>query len=260
MRDTQALSLPGGLNTSRRLAIRLGTSNGWFELRPGEKDFGPLPADDRLLLAGQPALPADLLADLTAGVIDVGWSGLMQEFNAAPIQYTPPHFKIIHCKITEGLAQGQRALFYDTQRPEFPEEGSDHPNGPLHRAATHLVQHVTAEQGTFRRLDQTQPATRRNLASFPRIPPQKPTPLTQTAALARAPRLAFRELHELNREASPPRPPGRCLSCSSQAFAHFEQSLMTDLTARLVVSACLGQSLNCGDCSGSSGKNTFDLH
>lgn len=47
---------------------------------------------------------------------------------------------------------------------------------------------------------------------------------------------------------------------SSQTFAQLEQSFMTDRRTRRVVTACLGQSLNCGDCLGSSGKNTFDMH
>ena len=73
----------------------------------------------------------------------------MDEFNAALIQYTPPHFKSIHCRITEGLEQGQRALFYDIQCPQFPNEGTTQPNARLHTAATHLVQQVAAERGTF---------------------------------------------------------------------------------------------------------------
>lgn len=149
LQDSQAAPLLEHLNTTRKLAIRAGTSNGWFDVQPGQPDFGALPADDRLLLAGRQPLPSDPLADLTSGVLDVGWMRLTQEFNAALIQYTPPHFKTIHCKLTEGLEQGQRALFYDIQCPQFPDQGTDQPNERLQRAATRLVQHVTAEQGAF---------------------------------------------------------------------------------------------------------------
>jgi hypothetical protein len=132
------------------LAVRTGTSNGWFDLRLSQDDIGPLPANDQLLLSGQETIPDDPLQDLTGGVLDVAWMRLVQEFNAALIQYTPPHFKSIQCKITEGMEQGQRALFYDIQCPEFPGEGTTQPNARLHATATRLVHHLTAERGTFR--------------------------------------------------------------------------------------------------------------
>jgi len=74
---------------------------------------------------------------------------LVEEFTAALIQYTPPHFKNIYCKVTEGREAGQRALFYDIQCPEFPDDGTTEPGTRLHSAATKLVQHVTAERGSF---------------------------------------------------------------------------------------------------------------
>ena len=148
-RDSSLAPLFEKINSPRPMAIRVGTNNGWFELQLGQQEFGPLPENDRLLLAGQETVPDDPLQNLAGGVIDVAWRRLMDEFNAALIQYTPPHFKSIHCRITEGLEQGQRALFYDIQCPQFPNEGTTQPNARLHTAATHLVQHVAAERGTF---------------------------------------------------------------------------------------------------------------
>lgn len=50
-------------------------------------------------------------------------------------------------------------------------------------------------------------------------------------------------------------------SVSSHTFAHFAHSLTTFMPDSLrVVSACRGQSLNCGGCVESSGKNTLDSH
>jgi hypothetical protein len=147
--DPQAWSLLERLNATRPLVIKLGTANGWFELQPNQKEFGPLPQNDRLVLQGKEPIPENPFAALSKGIIDVPWMAIMQEFNAALIQYTPPHFKNIHCKLTEGLEQGQRALFYDIQCPEFPQEGTDTPNDRLHRAATRVWQHISKEQGSF---------------------------------------------------------------------------------------------------------------
>ena len=74
---------------------------------------------------------------------------LMQEFGAALIAYTPPSFEVIHCEITEGLEQGQRALFYTVGCPQFPDEGTTVANDRVHTAATRLVQHMAPKPGTF---------------------------------------------------------------------------------------------------------------
>src|SRR5438445_12235835 len=68
------------------------------------------PANDQRILAGKERIPEEPLADLTSGVLDVAWLRLMNELTQALIQYTPPHFKTIQCKITEALDQDQRAL------------------------------------------------------------------------------------------------------------------------------------------------------
>ena len=148
-RDSSLAPLFEKINSPRQVAIRAGTSNGWFELQLGQQEFGPLPENDRSLLAGKETVPDDPLQNLAGGVLNVAWMRLMDEFNLALINYTPPHFKSIHCKITEGLEQGQQALFYDIQCPQFPDEGTSQPNPRLHNAATRLVQHLTAERGTF---------------------------------------------------------------------------------------------------------------
>jgi hypothetical protein len=148
-RDSSLAPLFEKINSPRPMAIRAGTNNGWFELQLGQQEFGPLPKNDRLLLAGQETVPDDPLQNLAGGVLDVAWMRLMDELNATLIQYTPLHFESIHCRITEDLEQGQRALFYDIQCPQFPNEGTTQPNARLHTAATHVVQHVAAERGTF---------------------------------------------------------------------------------------------------------------
>jgi hypothetical protein len=99
---------------------------------------------------GKETVPDDPLESLAGSVIDVPWMRLMEELCAAIIQYTLPHFKNIHCKITQGLQQGQRALFYDIRCPEFPDEDTTEPSARLHTAATRAVQHLSAEQGLFK--------------------------------------------------------------------------------------------------------------
>src|SRR5438552_16469830 len=81
------------------------------------------PAIDQRILAGKERIPEEPLADLTSGVLDVAWMRLMHELTQALIQYTPPPFKTIHCKINEALEQDQRALLYDIQSAEFSEVG-----------------------------------------------------------------------------------------------------------------------------------------
>ena len=74
---------------------------------------------------------------------------LLQELGAALIAYTPPSFETINCEITEGLEQGQRALFYKISCPQFPDEGTTTVNDRIHKAATRLVQHMAPTQGAF---------------------------------------------------------------------------------------------------------------
>ena len=60
----------------------------------------------------------------------------------------------------------------------------------------------------------------------------------------------------------------QCVSCPSHTFAHFPHNFTVEvstpcvvcLEACRVVSACLGQSVNCGRCTGSLEKNTLDSH
>jgi hypothetical protein len=74
---------------------------------------------------------------------------LLQELGAALIAYTPANFETIHCEITEGLEQGQRALFYKISCPQFPDDGTTEVNDRVHSAATRLVQHLSPGRGTF---------------------------------------------------------------------------------------------------------------
>src|SRR5215510_16608040 len=72
---------------------------------------------------------------------------LLQELGAALIAYTPPTFEEIHCEITEGLEQGQRALFYSISCPQFPDDGTTVVNDRVHKAATLLVRHLAPAPG-----------------------------------------------------------------------------------------------------------------
>jgi hypothetical protein len=74
---------------------------------------------------------------------------LLQELGAALIAYTPEKFQTIHCEITEGVEQGQRALFYKIGCPQFPDDGTTVANDRVHNAATRLVQHMAPALGTF---------------------------------------------------------------------------------------------------------------
>jgi hypothetical protein len=74
---------------------------------------------------------------------------LLQELGDALISYTPPNFETIHCEITEGLEQGQRALFYKISCPQFPDDGTTVVNDRVHKAATRLVQNLAPARDTF---------------------------------------------------------------------------------------------------------------
>ena len=74
---------------------------------------------------------------------------LLQELGAALVAYTPPNFETINCEITEGLEQGQRALFYRISCPQYPNDGTTSVNDRVHVAATRLVQKLSPSQGTF---------------------------------------------------------------------------------------------------------------
>jgi|HubBroStandDraft_4_1064222.scaffolds.fasta_scaffold563754_2 hypothetical protein len=98
-----------------------------------EREAPPMQSDPMLdlLPAGAPTMP------------------LLQELGAALIAYTPPTFETIHCEITEGLEQGQRALFYKISCPQFPDDGTTVVNDRVHKAATRLVQYLSPAPGTF---------------------------------------------------------------------------------------------------------------
>jgi hypothetical protein len=99
------------------------------------------------LLAGEDAAPREPLLDLLpAGAATMP---LLHEFGAALIDYTPPSFETICCRITEGIEEGRRALFYEISCPQFPDEGTAVVNDRVHRAATRLVQHMAPIQGSF---------------------------------------------------------------------------------------------------------------
>jgi hypothetical protein len=149
LRDGEVWPLYERIKSSHPLPIRLATVNGWFDLQAGQEGFGTLPYEDQELLAGMEPGKEDPMEALTREVITSPRTTAIEELTAALIQYTPPHFKTIHCTIKEGLEQGQRALFYQIQCPEFPDDGTTVANDRVHRAATLLVQQMAPKQGTF---------------------------------------------------------------------------------------------------------------
>jgi hypothetical protein len=135
------------INAIRPLPINVATSYGWFDLQVGQNAFGTLPSEDQALLAGEEPVRTDpLLALLPGGPAAMP---LLRELGAALIAYTPPNFETICCQITEGIEQGQRALFYNISCPQFPDEGTTVANDRVHQAATQLVQLMAPAQGGF---------------------------------------------------------------------------------------------------------------
>ncbi len=135
------------INAIRPLHVDASGVFGWFDLQIGQDSFGRFAGDDQALLAGTEPNPADRLRDLLPGGANT--MSLLQELGAALIAYTPPNFETICCQITEGVEQGQRALFYDISCPQFPGDGTTVVNDRVHGAATRLVQQMALAQGGF---------------------------------------------------------------------------------------------------------------
>jgi hypothetical protein len=134
------------INSIRPLAVRAAAGFGWFDLQIGADSFGPLPAEDQATLEGRTASPAEVMMELAGGS---EWMAILRELTAALVAYTPAKFEVICCDITEGVEQGQRALFYNIQCPSLPGEGTTVANERVHAAATRMVQHLAPAQGTF---------------------------------------------------------------------------------------------------------------
>jgi len=149
LRSAEVWTLYEQINSTQPLPIKLATTNGWFEMIPDKDGFGDLPYEDQELLAGMEPSKPDPMAQLTAGVLSTAKTTAIEELTAALIQFTPPHFKNIHCTIKEGVEQGQRALFYKIECPEFPDDATSDVNDRVHRAATLLVQQMAPQPGTF---------------------------------------------------------------------------------------------------------------
>jgi hypothetical protein len=130
----------------RPLTVDAAAGYGWFDLQIGQESFGPLPAEDQATLAHRAASPAEVLLDLAGGEERME---ILQELTAALVAYTPPSFDVICCAITEGVEQGQRALFYDIGCPSLPDEGTTVVNDRVHAAATRLVRDIAPATGTF---------------------------------------------------------------------------------------------------------------
>jgi hypothetical protein len=149
LRSSEIWPLYEWISSSQPLSIRLATINGWFDLAPEKDGFGALPLEDQELLAGMEPRASDPMAHLTVGILSAPSTSAIEELTAALIQYTPSTFKNIHCTIKEGLEQGQRALFYQIECPEFPNDATTVVNDRVHRAATLLVQQLAPQPGSF---------------------------------------------------------------------------------------------------------------
>ena len=148
LRDRDVWPLYQRINASFPLRLRLATINGWFDLQPDQEKFGELPYEDQELMAGMEPASQEPMAALGAGVLTATKVNAIEELSEALIQYTPPHFQTIRCTIREGVEQGRRALFYQIESPEYPNDGTTVANERVHRAATLLVQQL-APQGSF---------------------------------------------------------------------------------------------------------------
>jgi len=128
------------------LIVEAAAGFGWFDLQIGKAMFGPLSAEDRATLEGRKASPAEIMLELAGGDERMA---ILRELTDALVAYTPPTFDVICCGIVEGIEDGQRALFYDIQCPSLPDEGTNVVNDRVHAAATRLVRHMAAAEGTF---------------------------------------------------------------------------------------------------------------
>jgi hypothetical protein len=128
------------------LTVEAAAGFGWFDLQLGKPTFGSLPAEDRATLEGRKASPEEIMLELAGGDERME---ILRELADALVAYTPPSFEVICCDITEGVEQGQRALFYDIQCPSLPDEGTNVVNDRVHVAATRLVRNMAPAQGTF---------------------------------------------------------------------------------------------------------------
>jgi len=101
--------------------------------------------------APQPAVPpprANPLEHLLpAGSAD--GMALLKELTSALIAFTPQKFAVICCTIKKGTENGRRALFYDIQCPQFPDEGTTVVDERVHKAATRLVQQMAPGDSSF---------------------------------------------------------------------------------------------------------------
>jgi hypothetical protein len=147
MRAPELKPLFQQINCIRPLPVNAATGYGWFDLQVDQDSFGRLPAEDRAMLEDRAPTPHELMEHLLPGGPDS--MSALRELGAALIAYTPPNFETICCRITEGVEQGQRALFYDISCPQFPDESTTAVNDRVHRAATQLVQQMAPAQGSF---------------------------------------------------------------------------------------------------------------
>src|SRR6267378_5946509 len=59
------------INASGVLRVQAAAAYGHFDLKPGQKEFGPLSASDRSALAGLKPSLRDAIAELGAGIVDI---------------------------------------------------------------------------------------------------------------------------------------------------------------------------------------------
>ena len=83
------------------------------------------------------------------GLFDQEWAALMQRVTRELVQYTPEHFKVIHCEIRMEVEVGARRVFYRIVCPDYPDEWTDKPGDALHAATSTLIQYWLQHNASF---------------------------------------------------------------------------------------------------------------
>jgi hypothetical protein len=71
---------------------------------------------------------------------------LFKELTGALIEFTPGHFKRVHCTIRPN---GGESLSYEIGCPDFPDEGTTKPNARVEAAGTSLFRYWTRDGAIF---------------------------------------------------------------------------------------------------------------
>jgi len=80
---------------------------------------------------------------------DPQFEKLIKAFSDELIQYTPAHFKEIHCTVREEMEGDQQALFYNVSCPHYPEQSNTNPSRQMNVIAWQLQEFWAAKEGSF---------------------------------------------------------------------------------------------------------------